>query len=134
MISIRKILNIIVVIFLITIMVTPLLGVLYIFFNDKGACLETGGVWDEEEGRCRQDCLVWNKKFGCIELTAEQVKKMESCRSINKHCLSIDDFFVICQNNNKAWNLDNKSCRFEFEISECGKLSGHWQYPSLCKE
>ncbi|MCM1324651.1 MAG: hypothetical protein NC218_11060 [Acetobacter sp.] len=38
------------------------------WFDKDGSCLDTGGVWDGNEKRCRQDCLTWNEVDGCVPL------------------------------------------------------------------
>lgn len=35
-------------------------------------CLETGKVWDYDKNICRDDCLTWNKKEGCVPLEEPQ--------------------------------------------------------------
>ena len=41
---------------------------LYLFFDKAGNCLDTGGVWDADNKRCRFDCDKWQKAKGCIVL------------------------------------------------------------------
>ena len=53
-------------------------GVLFLAFDHQGHCLsEENGVWDDEQKICRQDCLTWNKKDGCVPVTEENIKKKE---------------------------------------------------------
>ena len=45
---------------------------IYIFLA-QDSCLDSGNVWDYDEGRCRDDCLRWDKFHGCIKMNDEQV-------------------------------------------------------------
>ncbi len=96
------------------------------------SCLDDSKVWDYAENRCRNDCMKWNKKYGCIKLTPEQMTLFENCRHNLPNCISAAGYKEICLNNQKAWNIDEKECYFEFSEKECSKLSGQWQYPDIC--
>lgn len=134
MFTFKNIIKAIVLIGLIIILAIPFAGIVHLVFDDVGHCLENGGVWDYDTRTCRKDCLTWRKEFGgCIHLTPEQVKKMDNCQYDTAPCLSDEDYLEICEVNHKAWNLDTKDCRFEFKPAECGKLSGNWQYPDICR-
>lgn len=53
-------------------------SILFLMFDREGYCLsEEGGVWDDNQKICRQDCLTWNKKDGCIPITEENIRKKE---------------------------------------------------------
>ena len=53
-------------------------GVLFFVFDRQGYCLsEENGVWDDDQKVCRQDCLTWNKRDGCVAITEENIKKKE---------------------------------------------------------
>ena len=53
-------------------------GVLFFVFDRQGHCLsEENGVWDDDQKVCRQDCLTWNKRDGCVAITEENIKKKE---------------------------------------------------------
>ena len=105
---------------------------LFYWFDDAGACLDAGKVWDYEQKQCRDDCLAWQPEFGCISLTSEQVKLFAECRHKAGRCPSDEVYAAICLKNNKALNLDNGVCLFTFSQTDCGKLQGHWKYPAVC--
>lgn len=96
------------------------------------SCLDMGNVWDDSEKRCRDDCLTWNKEFGCIELTAEQVQMFKNCQTHIRYCIPRHVYKDICFYNQKAWNLDKEECRYDFKPEDCHKLPGCWQYPDIC--
>lgn len=57
-----------------------LFGSLYLFiidsdFLDIDVCLDAGKVWDYEQKICRDDCLTWNDKIGCVPITKENIEK-----------------------------------------------------------
>lgn len=35
--------------------------------QDESFCIETGKVWDKKQQICRDDCLKWDDKLGCIK-------------------------------------------------------------------
>ncbi len=43
-------------------------GLLYLFFDDVGNCLDADGIYDHNRKECRYDCLKWTKEEGCIPL------------------------------------------------------------------
>ncbi len=98
------------------------------------ACLDDGKVWDYAENRCRNDCLKWGKEYGCIKLTPKQITLFENCRHNLPNCISVADYKEICLNNQKAWNIDEEDCYFEFSEKDCAELSGSWQYPDICSD
>jgi len=119
----------------VAIVLIPIFCVAFLFFDDVGHCLDSGGVWDYDQKICRSDCLTWKKEYGgCIKLTPEQ----EACYQNNRYslskttCIDTEQLFIICHNNNKAWNLDKQECMFEFTLQNCNKLSGNWLYPAGC--
>lgn len=132
--SVKNLFKAIMIVCLFVVMAVPLMGIIYLFTDEQGTCKDMGGVWDDNEKRCRNDCLEWNKEYGCILLTPAQIRKMENCQIEKGPCLSDEDFFEICQNNRKAWDADKKECRFQFRAEECEKLSGNWYYPDICRE
>ncbi|MBO4285324.1 MAG: hypothetical protein J5895_03735 [Alphaproteobacteria bacterium] len=57
------------------------LCILFLMLDREGHCLsEEGGVWDDKQKMCRQDCLTWNKKDGCVPMTEENIKAKEQGR------------------------------------------------------
>lgn len=119
---------------LVLLLLGPLVLLLFYWFDDAGACLDAGKVWDYEQKQCRDDCLVWQPEFGCIALTPEQVKLFAECRHKVGRCPADDVYADICLQNNKALNLDSGACLFTFLPTDCGKLSGHWKYPAVCNK
>ena len=96
-------------------------------------CLDNGQVWDYQKNICRNDCLIWKKKFGCIKLTPEQTKLLKQCQNL-PNCPDNQTYKEICLNNQKAWNINHKECKFDFVPQECFKLSRVWEYPETCNK
>lgn len=107
--------------------------VLYLTFDYRGSCVSDGKVWDGDEQRCRDDCLMWDREWGCIKLNYEQIDNVRECRK-SGNCDDKKLLKQICFYNNKAWQVDKKACDFEFKIEECYKLDGNWEYPLTCKK
>mgnify|MGYP004478226825 FL=1 len=53
---------------------------------DKDMCFDDGNVWDYDEDRCRDDCLLWNDKYGCVQMTPEHRKFIDECYEDWQHC------------------------------------------------
>ncbi len=102
-------------------------------FLEQDRCLDNGNVWDYQENRCREDCLVWNKINGCIKMTAEQVKMFKDCRHKGAGCVPKKVFNEICLNNNMPLNKKTGECDAEFTLDKCYKLGENWIYPKNCK-
>ncbi len=130
--KIRNLVKTVIVSFFILFFILFIIGFVFFWFDNAGFCTSNGGVWDGNEHRCRDDCLVWQKEFGCIQLTKEQSQKFEDCSNGHDNCPSEQDMINICLFNQKAWNKDEKECRFNFQPQDCYKLSGNWQYPEIC--
>ena len=61
--------------------------VIFLYFDEPGYCLDTQhGVWDYAENRCRKDCLTWNSKYGCVQMTPEHQKILDECYNDREHC------------------------------------------------
>lgn len=103
-------------------------------FLEQNSCLDDGNVWDYQENRCREDCLVWNEINGCIKMTDEQVKLFKDCRHKEAGCISKEVFDDICLRNNMPLNKKTGECDAEFTPSQCNKLGDEWIYPDICKE
>lgn len=43
----------------------------------KMVCLDAGKIYDPEQKICRDDCLTWDEKVGCVAITAENIRKKE---------------------------------------------------------
>ncbi len=37
-------------------------------YDAKEICIDDGKVWDGDLQKCRDDCLTWNEKDGCVPL------------------------------------------------------------------
>ena len=44
-------------------------------FDDKMFCLDIGKIYDPVQKICRDDCLTWNDKIGCVPITEENREK-----------------------------------------------------------
>lgn len=95
------------------------------------SCFDNDRVWDDDEKRCRDDCFKWNKDYGCIKLTTAQIATLKECIT-PKAYISEKFYQDVCFNNNKAWNINTKNCKFDFTYAECFKLVGSWEYPKIC--
>lgn len=99
----------------------------------EDSCLDSGkGVWDIMEKRCRNDCLKYDKNFGCILLLPDEIELMKNCQ--HQQCLSNEKLKEICLRNHKAFDIENILCDFEFQIDDCNKKQGNWIYPDICTE
>lgn len=47
----------------------------YLWFDDQMFCLDIGKIYDPVQKICRDDCLTWNKKIGCVPITKENIEK-----------------------------------------------------------
>lgn len=57
-----------------------IIGVLSIIFlvfisDDKAICLDQKKIYDPIQKICRDDCLTWNKREGCVPITDENREK-----------------------------------------------------------
>lgn len=50
---------------------------LYYLFDDKAHCLDIGKIYDPVQKICRDDCLTWDDKKGCIPIVKENIEKKE---------------------------------------------------------
>lgn len=37
-------------------------------YDARETCIDDGKVWDGDLQKCRDDCLTWNEKNGCVPL------------------------------------------------------------------
>ena len=49
----------------------------YLHFDEKAHCLDIGKIYDPIQKICRDDCLTWDKKSGCVPITEENKKKRD---------------------------------------------------------
>ena len=49
----------------------------YLLFDEKAHCLDLGQIYDSEQKICRDDCLTWDEKIGCVAITEENIRKKE---------------------------------------------------------
>lgn len=120
-----------------TILFAIIIGILLAFIYDPyglsiDSCLDDKKVWDYAENRCREDCYTWKEKFGCIQLTKEQIVKLKRCNYNIQYCDNGQLYVEVCLNNHKSWNVKTKDCMFEFKLEDCFKLKGDWKYPDEC--
>lgn len=109
----------------------------YLFFDRAGSCLDTGGVWDGDEKRCRKDCLTWNEVNGCIHMDEEYQKLFAACADKTSECDQNRLALLhkgLCKKYHAPLNLEHGYCDFEFEPKDCFKLEGNWEYPDICKK
>lgn len=50
---------------------------LYYLLDDKAHCLDIGKIYDPVQRICRDDCLTWDDKIGCVPITKENIEKKE---------------------------------------------------------
>ena len=80
-------------------------------------CRDGGDVWDYDEDRCREDCLLWNDKYGCVQMTPEHVKVMKDCRRGRKRCdkeLAKMYSEELCMKYSRRINPKTGHCTFEY--------------------
>ena len=53
------------------------LGIIYLIFvsDDKANCLDRKKIYDPIQKICRDDCLTWDDKIGCVPITDENREK-----------------------------------------------------------
>lgn len=99
----------------------------------KEKCAEKGLVWDEDEKRCRDDCLTWVKGKGCIPLETVWQMNEEVCGelmcSLNEE---MEATWRLCEMYQGALNVKDKMCNYDFQMEECFKYRGEWIYPKEC--
>lgn len=49
--------------------------ILFLISDDKVYCLDIGKIYDPVNKICRDDCLTWDDKIGCVPITEENIKK-----------------------------------------------------------
>ena len=63
---------------IITVIGIILFGVLcFMWFDKEAYCLDTGKIFDPVQKICRDDCLTWDKKYGCVPITEENIEKKQ---------------------------------------------------------
>lgn len=56
----------------------------YLLFDEQAKCLDLGKIYDPEQKICRDDCLTWDEKIGCVPITEENIRKKEKGLPFNK--------------------------------------------------
>jgi len=56
----------------------------YLFFDEQAKCLDLGKIYDPEQKICRDDCLTWDEKIGCVPISEENIRKKEKGLPFNK--------------------------------------------------
>ena len=101
---------------------------------EKDSCMyDSYGSWDDSEKRCREDCVRWEEKYGCIKITEQQIKQRNKYLKENK-TVPAALRKEICLQNQKAWNFKKEECYFDFIPADCSKLGDSWQYPDICSD
>ena len=49
----------------------------HLLFDEKARCLDIGQIYDPEQKICRNDCLTWDEKIGCVAITERNIRKKE---------------------------------------------------------
>lgn len=63
---------------IITVIGIIIFGILcFMWFDDQLFCLDMGKIYDSLQKTCRDDCLTWDKKSGCIPITEENIEKKQ---------------------------------------------------------
>ena len=57
------------------------------------SCLDTGGVWDYKQMKCREDCVTWNWKYGCVPIPDDD--KLEDY--LYGYCVGKENELNICK-------------------------------------
>ena len=57
------------------------------------ACLENRGVWDYKQMKCREDCVTWNWKYGCVPIPDDD--KLEDY--LYGYCVGKENELNICK-------------------------------------
>ena len=87
------------------------------FFLREDTCRDGGGVWDYDEDRCREDCLLWNDKYGCVQMTPEHMQAIKDCRRDRKRCdveLIKWHSEELCMKYSRRINPKTGHCTFEY--------------------
>lgn len=108
---------------------------LILWLDREGDCASSGKVWDSDENRCREDCLTWNSVNGCIYINEEYQFLFQACADKTPDCdeEKLDALFdELCKKYKAPKNLEYGYCDFEFELKNCFKLEGDWEYPEEC--
>lgn len=56
----------------------------YLLFDEKANCLDLRKIYDPEQKICRDDCLTWDEKIGCVPITEENIRRKEKGLPFNK--------------------------------------------------
>ena len=87
------------------------------FFLREDTCRDGGGVWDYDEDRCREDCLLWNDKYGCVQMTPEHMQAIKDCRRDRKRCdVELAKMYSeeLCMKYSRRINPNTGHCTFEY--------------------
>lgn len=79
------------------------------------SCLDLAGVWDYTENKCRKDCIVWNKYYGCVEMNEAQMAIFYDCAENSQTCdqEKLDNMFEeLCKYYNAPQDPITGSCNF----------------------
>lgn len=82
-------------------------------------CLDGGEIWDYNEKRCRNDCLLWNEIYGCVQMTPEELKIFHACSGKKYSDETCDRkefekiFGDVCKRYQVPIDLKSGQCSFE---------------------
>lgn len=112
-----------------------LIFIMFFVFDDIGDCASSGKVWDYNQDYCRDDCLLWIKDLGCVELSQEMLNQLNKCGEHNECYNRILDSITeeLCEKYKMPYDKERKQCFWDFKPELCHKLSGKWQYPEICE-
>ena len=94
-------------------------GVLYYYMYPAKFCAQMNQVWDGDEKRCRDDCLVWNEANGCVYLNEEHRALFEACADKTADCdeARLKELNVgLCHKYNAPINLKYGYCDLAFNV------------------
>lgn len=111
-----------------------LIFIMFFVFDDIGDCASSGKVWDYDKDYCRDDCLLWNKNIGCVELSQEMLNQLSKCGEDNEcYGRTLDDFTEgLCKKYKLPYDKERNQCFWDFKPELCHKLPGNWLYPKIC--
>lgn len=85
--------------------------------------------------------IIWILAFWQIPNIFSDFPETKKLREINacddmEYCVEGVRIWVTkedCETKEKAWNIDDNACQYRFDLKNCYKLKGNWQYPTTCK-
>ncbi len=116
--------------------IASLLFLFFFIFNDAGDCIDNGGVWDYNQKRCRNDCLTWKRKFGCIPLESDNCFRKKSIWNLEeKRCVNDCNAWkeeTACLDKNKPFVGLTQSKEWQEKWQGCHKDCGKTKKEIFC--